>query len=107
MRVTKVRYHRAPVIYELDSDEGTIRFDAGVMPASAWMEYDKVLNNRLVRMEMVEPLPIPAPMSLSAQFIAENFIAINAAKRGHMKPAPWYLRWLYDSVVDKEPFYDD
>jgi len=102
-----IRFHRAVVPFEIDIPTGMLRFDAGEMPASEWAAYSARIQRNLERAQLVNvPKPKPRP-SLSAQFIAENYSAINAAKRGRMKRAPWWLRLFYDFVVGKEPFHDN
>ena len=99
-----IKCKSVPVPVSIDGDQRVLTFDGGEIPFADWKLYITRINKQLERFGE-EPFEKAAPiLSLSAEFILENHEGINSMKRGKLKKAPWWIRWLFDSIVTKEEF---
>jgi len=54
-----------------------------------------------------EPPAAPGPIERSSSpFLRENLGPILSFRRGRLKKAPWWLRWLFHGVVTRERYGD-
>jgi hypothetical protein len=69
-----------------------------------WQEYREQRNF----MDKTSRLPqdmreAPPPWEgKGSSFLSKNIMDLTSRKRGRIKGAPWWLRWLFDAVVTKE-----
>ena len=67
-----------------------------------WIDFRGRVDTIMVHEGLVQKGPEPTKVR-SSNFLGANVEEIIACQRGRMKRAPWWLRWLYDQIVTKEP----
>lgn len=69
-----------------------------------WRELAHRLDLMFIRDGQLEKVSPPRGEwdGMSSHFLTRNFRAISNQKVGTMKKAPWWLRWLYSTVITRE-----
>lgn len=73
--------------------------------AAQWIQFRSRVDALMLHEGMVKKGPEPNKARAS-DFLSANVERIIATKRGRLRPAPWWLRWLFDMVVTKEDLHD-
>ena len=83
----------------------TLRIGGRDCSAQEWIDYRGKVDSLLLHEGVVKKVPEPN-RGRSSDFLSVNVERIVGMKRGRLKPAPWWLRWLFDAVVSKEELHD-
>ncbi|MAH51043.1 hypothetical protein CMI37_34825 [Candidatus Pacearchaeota archaeon] len=93
--------HKAVV---LDIEEGKVNLAGNWYTPQEWSERARRVTEAMQKHGLLplEPVMKSTRSHGSHPFLIGNLKYINSAKRGHIKKAPWWLRWLYEGVVSKD-----
>lgn len=99
--------HRINPPVTLHKKEQQLEIDGGTMRLNEWLAWSERVTTFLYREEVLpKPENTEAPRSHgSAPFLVQNISAMNTFKRGKIKRAPWFLRWLFDGIITKEEYH--
>lgn len=123
VRLNDVVVGGKPVEYNIST--GTLSLAGDEIPLDGWLETRrridmiikrtvtpakwKELRGKLAWLGKRDRLPpelrdyeAPSQHQAASSFLTDNLDEINKLQHGKLRPAPWYLRWLYDAVVTKE-----
>lgn len=78
-------------------------------PIERWLATVRRVQGVLEHAGVAEPARARGqdPNHGSSTFLSANVRAIISRERGRLRPAPWWLGWLFDAVVTKEELADN
>jgi hypothetical protein len=98
-----LRHLKVPVTFD-ESAQSIEMAGVDLTPADWVVMRDKV-DAFLRRAGTIPQATPPESRSFGSHpFLLENIKAVNKFRRGHIKNAPWWLRWIYDGIVTKENY---
>lgn len=88
----------SPIAFDV---EWNVRVGGHWMAAEEWEALRDRIDQPLARANKIKKFVGGTRSFGSHPFLTGNLKYINSATRGHIKRAPWWLRWLFEGVVDK------
>jgi len=102
-RLTKVLVGGTPVGFTKPT--GTLHLAGDDLTLEQWQEIERRINLFYIRAGLIaDPKKDRSrdPAAGSSSFLTRNLRQILTRERGAIKPAPFWLKWLYDGVITKE-----
>jgi len=104
VRPRKVGLNHVKLCPEYDEESRWIKIAGETFDVWEWREFVYRIDSLFIADGQLEKVT-PAKGEwdgFSSHFLTRNFRVISKQRVGTMKKAPWWLRWLYSSVITKE-----